>query len=659
MRIVWSGNRRSSDGQQTDNRRKGAFVVLGLFCLIIGMTFVGFSVDLGMINVTKSRMQATADACALAAVKEIQVAIQEIGNDGGDGTDVATATAFATQQAGLMAAKVAELNGLYVDPDQDLRFGKRNLNDDGTHSVQWDTSPFNVVEVTIRKDNEDATAPDAKLDLFFSPLYGDRSTALQAQAAAFIESRDIVAVLDFSGSMNFDSLPFTTGLSQSAVRDNIDDIWDDLQNSNVTFSDSPDLKFPSEGFGLIDSLSGEYYTSTSSESVYNHLELASESGDAFYESWPIYQSGYYYIQYNGTWYAARASNGQLYKYSGYWYTISTSQYPGDTGGGGSSEYAAYPQEGKDSNGNLKGKPSESESKTLWKEYISWVINESTGSTQRLKGTGFDYRYQYGYRTLVMYMLYQRPNNNDSEDLWRVHAYPFQAVKDGMSLFTGFLDGLKFGDTLGLVSYATTAQREVGLWDSGAPLTVDLGDQHMTQTYTDIDNIQLHKQAAHYSGSTNIGDGVKEAVALLNEQARDGAQKTILLMTDGIVNKPNSLPSMPSGWSSFDWDDMTDWDNDGAANYNESDITQGSYDDEKRYLWYQVKQAVEAGFTINTFVVGDDADSHLMRAIAFYGGGQFMEAPGGSSVADLEDELLARFSLLASDVPNPELLAREH
>ena len=166
---------------------------------------------------------------------------------------------------------------------------------------------------------------------------------------------------------------------------------------------------------------------------------------------------------------------------------------------------------------------------------------------------------------------------------------------------------------------------------------------------------MHKQPAHYSSSTNIGDGLKEARLLLNDQAREGSQRTILLMTDGIVNKPSSIPSLPSGWSDFDWDSMTDWDNDGVANYDESDLTAGSYDNQKRYLWYQAVQAVEAGYTINTFAVGDDADTDLMRAIAHYGGGQYMVAEGGTQISDLTDELLQKFALLASDVPDPELL----
>ena len=67
----------SESGRLSDRYRKGVFLVLAAVCLIAAMIFVGMSVDLGMITVTKTRMQGAADAAALAATQEILAAVRE------------------------------------------------------------------------------------------------------------------------------------------------------------------------------------------------------------------------------------------------------------------------------------------------------------------------------------------------------------------------------------------------------------------------------------------------------------------------------------------------------------------------------------------------------------------------------------------------------
>ena len=46
-------------------KRRGVFFALAVVCLVAAMTFVGMSVDLGMITITKTRMQAAADSAAV------------------------------------------------------------------------------------------------------------------------------------------------------------------------------------------------------------------------------------------------------------------------------------------------------------------------------------------------------------------------------------------------------------------------------------------------------------------------------------------------------------------------------------------------------------------------------------------------------------------
>lgn len=664
--------RRNRDEQ----KRRGVFFVLAVVCLVAAMTFVGLSVDLGMITVTKTRMQAAADAAALAASQEIVVAVREAGEAGE--TDIQTIQAIAAEQARDMAEHVCDLNGFYVDPASDVELGSRLLAEDGESYVEtWGSPPYNMVKVTIRMDNEDASAPDAKLPLNFAPVKGDRSHALTAEATAFIESRDIVSVLDYSGSMAYDSLIYSgtinrLGLSQ--VEGSLDDIWNALVASGVGFSDDGGTsKFPSGGLGGINSYEGTYISSSSIDTVFETLNLddggsggSSGSSGNYYDSWTWEPSSHYGARWtttefgyewrkypSGSPYASgvwRRSSG-----SSYYYNYADSAYTDLAGSGSSSaNYVPFPQEGKTSSGGTRnGKPSESESEDEWKDYIDFVMTDSALNS-------YGYRKKYGYRTLMHYLISEKMMNHESEDLWRAPIYPHHAVKEGMTLFTAFLDNLGYGDNVGLVTYATTSRRQTGLWDDGADVTVDLGGEHLTDDYTAIDTIQTHKQPGHYNRATGIGFGLEDAIELIEEQGRYGAQKSILLMTDGQSNQyPSGFDesSLPSDW---DWDQLTDFDGDGSADF-EIDSDYGGWDSNWRaalHAFAVAKEAMDADIVVHTISVGSGADTALMGAIAEMTGGNHLYVPGGSTIEAMEEDLQAAFALLAGQVPPARLIAGE-
>jgi hypothetical protein len=291
----------------------------------------------------------------------------------------------------------------------------------------------------------------------------------------------------------------------------------------------------------------------------------------------------------------------------------------------------FPQSGKDSSGNPKARPSTSTSETLWKGYIDYVKN--------LSGT---YRKRYGYRTLMDYLMESREQNNMSEDLWRTDHYPFHAIKDGCTLFTEFLADLEYGDELGLVCYADTARQEKVLTEDG--YNINLTSNPITNSYSSVDAIQRHRGAGHYESNTGIGYGVKEARTLLQDHARFGARRTMLLMTDGLANRYPSGWSLPAGWS---WAELTDYDGDGDSDYSTSDKA-------KQYAFWEVKQAINAGITIHTMSVGAGADRDFMEAVAFASGGQWIDVPGGSTVDQMQTQLLDAFSEIAAKVPAAKL-----
>ena len=105
------------------------------------------------------------------------------------------------------------------------------------------------------------------MNLVFAKAAGaDTTSDLLAKATAYVETRDIVLCLDYSASMNDDSdfvAMSNSRRGKAAVEDNLDDIWDSLVASGVKYSNTNGIKFPSEGYGKIDSYRGTYYNSYS------------------------------------------------------------------------------------------------------------------------------------------------------------------------------------------------------------------------------------------------------------------------------------------------------------------------------------------------------------------------------------------------------------
>ncbi|QDT26697.1 von Willebrand factor type A domain protein [Gimesia panareensis] len=497
-----------------DQSRRGAFMVMAVPFLVAAMGFMAFGIDIAVITMTKTKMRNAVEAAALAAAQQITDAVQTTADGITEGQDVTAtvqdANSIAVEAAKAMAQKVAGLNGVYVDPETDVKFGKRYQDSSGTYHMIWGegAKPYNVVKVIARRDNSAEGKPDSKLQLFFAGIMGEKTAAVTTSAIAFIEARDIVLVLDYSGSMSYDSefgAMSSYQLGKAAVEANLDDIWNTLVDSSVTYSDSDKLKFPPNGYGSINSAEGTYISSYDDDYIFQALGL--DEVDV---------------------------NGNL-------------KYP-------------FPQEGKDYYGNLKGQPIGYTNKSMWKDYIRWVRTNRTVNN-------YGYRKKYGYRTLMGYLIGRRKKNDQSEDLWRAPIYPFHAMKNGVSLFTQFLGGLEFGDYIGLVTYDETSRVESVLNDDGVPETVDLGDNLITNNYADIDTIQRHKQASHYAPYTGMGYGIRDARELLQSHGRAGARPTILVMTDGNANRSPSNWSLPGNWN---WDTVTDFDGDGNADYSTSD-----------------------------------------------------------------------------------------
>lgn len=165
--------------------RKGNVLVLAAGCLVLVFGFVAFSVDLGYITLTKAELQKTADGSSLGSAIELM--------DGlglGRIVDPATAEANARQAAGDIAAanRAGGRDTVYVDANRDVRFGNYSYDTaTGKWVKSWGTAPYNMVEVTARRDENGSTeSGDEPLDLFFAPVIGHNQANVEQTATAVL-----------------------------------------------------------------------------------------------------------------------------------------------------------------------------------------------------------------------------------------------------------------------------------------------------------------------------------------------------------------------------------------------------------------------------------------------------------------------------------------
>ncbi len=166
--------------------RRGVIVVLSAVLMVVLMAMIAFSVDIGYVAVTKTQLQSAADASALAACATLSTATSD------DNTPVVNkAKQFAAYHT---------VGGVGVNlQNTDIVFGTW---DAGPRTFTPSNTISNAVRITARCD--ESTGGNK---FFFAPVLGSNSFSLQASAIAAGNPRDIVFVVDLSGSMNDDTEP--------------------------------------------------------------------------------------------------------------------------------------------------------------------------------------------------------------------------------------------------------------------------------------------------------------------------------------------------------------------------------------------------------------------------------------------------------------------
>jgi len=623
MRVLHPVLKEEHSGAPATGSRVGSILVLSVILLIGLLAATALSVDVGYIQVQKTRMQNAVDAAALAAAQEITHAVSQAPAGTQD------PTAYALGAARTTAAYVADLSGIYVDPNLDVTFGQRKYNASSkTWSTTWGGSPANAVKVVARRTGTNPDEQGGQLRLFFGGAIGKKYTNVEVEAVAYVQARDIAVVHDFSRSMNFDShFPLyseqTTRMSDAQVVANMKLLWGDLNPPNVG-----KLVFDPQYLTLTDTTSN---VTTSCQFMYDDCYVTSSTNIS--KVVVKYTSGSSLTKnYSGNTRNATIDGSR---------DISSVTITSKKSSGSSSQSVTF----TDSDSNVKDAFSLNGNYPFpggsWSSFISHCRND-----EQIIARG--YREMYGGLSFVNYTLRSNSSHADTPALCKSRHYPFSAIKSGHQQLCDFLKTLSFDDRIGMVSYDTNHRVEtiVNENDPSIPY-VNVSSNPMSGDYDSINNLMKYKMANYYDAATNMGGGLGDAIGLLDDRSRPGSQPTILLMTDGNSNCMDRGASgkLPRDW---DWDSLFDYDGDGVKDYSSSDS-------QATYVLMQAKAAVDKGYVIHTIGVGADADTALLKAIAWMGGGINLNIPGGTSPAEMEAKLLIAFQQIASMVPPAKLL----
>jgi hypothetical protein len=158
--------------------RSGIILVLAAVVLVVVFAFTAFSVDIGYITHVKGELQNAADAAALAGCREIPYGVS--------GARLVAAELGLANRAGQLPISI---------PEGDITPG---VFDYLAKSFTPTTVSPNALRVIARASDR---------TLFFGPAIKSRDFDTHASAIAMLNPREIVFVVDLSGSMNDDTEP--------------------------------------------------------------------------------------------------------------------------------------------------------------------------------------------------------------------------------------------------------------------------------------------------------------------------------------------------------------------------------------------------------------------------------------------------------------------
>ncbi|MDX1943777.1 MAG: VWA domain-containing protein [Pirellulaceae bacterium] len=567
-------------------RRKGNVIVLTAFLMIVMLALVALSVDVGYVYTLQAQLQRSVDAAALAGAGQLV-----------EGPDVAQATATEYLVRNPVGSSMSVIDESALASTV-TTFKNDHKNDYQLKVGNWNPNTRTFEESNVMPSTMSVTMTYPNMPLFFARALGRDSVNITASSVAMYQPRDIVLVLDFSGSMNDDSeFSAISKLGQSEVEGNLAEIYSDLGSptyGNLQFAPqwATAHGVPQNDAQGIPHISVEYRNSSVFiTSTSNLTTVKVEFSNSNQQSWSPSSTS------TGTFTGSGGNAGKQIRKVWVNSGNNTVQF------GSNGEYFDF------TSGNINTTLKKAlglntvtypYASGSWDAYIDWV--EASGNQNANAG----YRYKFGYMNLIVWWLEARPAYNQTADLWKVRAEPINALKDSVAVFMDFIGAVDTQDRVALAIY--NAANGEGMIEK--PFTSD---------YDSISTTVSQRQAGHYHSYTNIGAGLHEAREHLDAHARPNAKKLIVLMTDGQANWVNGA-------------------------YNESAANQYLIDEAN------LCAADARKYEVFAISMGAGADTSIMQQVATITDGTHFNVPGGSSQSDYYNQLYDTFEDIAKARP---------
>ena len=568
-------------------KRRGNIVLLSAFVMVMIFGFLAFTVDIGYVAVSKAQLQNAVDAATLAAAMEL--------NPNADQAVVkANVEAAVIEIAGKNP--VGPEQGLGIDPTNDIELGRRDWDSNNSTWVfnfSPTATPYNIVRVTgrlavVKVDNgvDPPFDDDRRLPLFFAPVLGRSKVEMEVGSIATFQPRDMMLVIDYSGSMNDDTEFKSVGsLGQQTIEDAITEMWHEL--GDPSYGDMP--------------FTPEYLDVAGQEEIPEanmpHITMTYRGTHVDVTSTlDLNEVHVYFSNGNTQTYSSLSGTTGTFSGSGDNYNKQIKRVWVESGANMSmsienwgEKFDFYNQDIADWM-NLTSYPHPSGS---WSDFVNYVNTSS-----RVNGAGF--RYKYGTMCLINYWNEKKAKYSQTPGLWVCTTQPLNAAKNASDVLIDYITDVEADDKVGLTIYTHNST-------DGALTEIGL-----TSDPASVKPYYRQRQASHYDAMTNIGAGIKEAREELVANGRQDAVWVIVLMTDGVANRPS-----------------------GNA---------------EQYALDQADLCKTAKVKIMTISLGLNADTDLMQDIADATGGKHFNVPGGGTIAQYEQQLKDVFQEIASDRP---------
>lgn len=556
--------------------RRGVIVVLAAILMIVMMGMLAFSIDVGYMYTMQSQLQRSVDSATLAGAGALV-----------DGEEAALDSVHEY----LVRNPVGTQWQIYDNQaiESDIDHFKTNYGSGLNVNIgQWDTATQQVVVSEHNPSTVGVSMTYRNMPFFFGHLLGRGHFDITAESVAAFQPRDIVLVLDLSGSMNDDSeFVSINKLGRSTVENNLNQIYGEL--GSPTYGN---LQFAPE-FAVVPGVSPQSSNQANVTVEYRFNQVFVTSNKTL-KNVRLKLSNGNEVSYNPGGLTATLSPGREIRYV--WVNSGKNANNSD-------QVQTFNFESNQINNTIRkalglddvAYPYPSGS---WNEYINYVRSSSG------QNNSAGYRHKYGAMNLINFWLQNKPGYNQTPDLWKVSAQPITALKNSVDFFIHFLEEVDCDDRLGLAVY-------------NAPNGNGLLESTLTRNFSFVKDQTNRKQASHYHNYTNIGAGMTTAREELDARGRPGALKMIVLMTDGVANYINGGV------------------NAGAA---------------RNYVLSEAHLAAASGYPIVTISLGAGADVPLMEEVAEITKGATFNVPGGRPAEEYAEDLAEVFKKIAKHRP---------